>query len=120
MTVMIVVTNFTVVIVVTIVTKVTIAKKVIEVKRDSSDIYSSDNSGSSYRSDCSDFIDISDSTGCIEPGNLVSSPISSPALNLIYARAQAEPISEIPLPSEPEPSSARISNLLSSPNRAGF
>ena len=53
-----------------------------------------------------------------EPGIFFSSSISSPAQNLIYVRAQAEPSFEIPLPSEPEPSLARKSNLLSSPSRA--
>ena len=42
----------------------------------------------------------------------------SPAWDLIYVRARAEPSSEIPLPSEPEPSLARISNLLSSRSQA--
>ena len=43
---------------------------------------------------------------------------SSSARILIYVRARAEPSSEIPLPSEPKPSLARKSNLLSSPSRA--
>ena len=56
--------------------------------------------------------------GCIKPEFFFSSPSSSSAQILIYVRARAEPSSEIPLPSEPEPSSARISHLLSSPSRA--
>ena len=46
------------------------------------------------------------------------SPSSSSARNLIYVRARSDPSSEIPLLSQPEPSSARISHLLLSPSRA--
>ena len=48
--------------------------------------------------------------------------LSSPSLsldeNMVYVRARAEPRSEIPLPFEPEPRSAWISNLLSRPCQA--
>ena len=45
-------------------------------------------------------------TGCSKPGTFIPSPSSSPAQNLIYVRAQAEPSWEIPLPFSSEPSSA--------------
>ena len=54
--------------------------------------------------------------GCIEPGNYFPSPSSSPARNLIYIRARAEPSSEIPPAFEAEPSLARILNWF--PSRA--
>ena len=53
--------------------------------------------------------------GCIEPGNNFWAQASA---HLIYVWARAAPSLEIQLTSEPEPSSARISNLLLSQSQA--
>ena len=50
--------------------------------------------------------------------NFLLSPNLSLIWNLIYVRARAEPISELPLPSKPKPSAAGISHLLLSPNQS--
>ena len=57
-------------------------------------------------------------TGCIEQVNYFLSTSISPARNLIYVRARAEPSSEMPLPSEPQSSLAWKANFLLSPSRA--
>ena len=66
----------------------------------------------------SDEVTMVSNAGCFNPRFFWSILSPSPAQNMINVRARAGPSSEIPIPSEPKPISAPISNLCLSPNKA--